>query len=139
MCLLSNEIKDYHFVSQGKTNIPGVDDGADFQETDVSDVTNQELLFQMCGRSAALETGLNAYLTKHVTQLMEVDATVDINVLDLLFQAACSFLAQTRSGINLYTLIQTCKYLARHTTLHHSYFQILFSSVCFILIRKQEN
>ncbi|GFS94674.1 myosin heavy chain, muscle [Nephila pilipes] len=32
--LLSNNIRDYHFVSQGKTDIPGVDDGEDMLVTD---------------------------------------------------------------------------------------------------------
>lgn len=36
MCLLSNNVNDYHFVSQGKTSIPGVDDGEEFKITDVS-------------------------------------------------------------------------------------------------------
>lgn len=36
MCLLSNNIHDYHFVSQGKTTIPNVDDGEEFRITDVS-------------------------------------------------------------------------------------------------------
>lgn len=35
MCLLSNNIQDYYFVSQGKTTIPGLDDGEEFQLTDV--------------------------------------------------------------------------------------------------------
>lgn len=35
-CLLSNDIHDYHYVSQGKTEIPGVDDGGEFKDTDVS-------------------------------------------------------------------------------------------------------
>jgi myosin heavy chain 6/7 len=34
MCLLSNNVNDYHFVSQGKTSIPGVDDGEEFKITD---------------------------------------------------------------------------------------------------------
>ncbi|KAG8196053.1 hypothetical protein JTE90_007800 [Oedothorax gibbosus] len=33
-CLLSNNVRDYHFVSQGKTDIPGVDDGEDMLITD---------------------------------------------------------------------------------------------------------
>lgn len=37
MCLLSNNVNDYHFVSQGKTAIPGVDDGEEMTITDVSD------------------------------------------------------------------------------------------------------
>lgn len=34
-CLLSNNILDYHIVSQGKTTIPSVDDGEEMQVTDV--------------------------------------------------------------------------------------------------------
>ncbi|XP_049825637.1 myosin heavy chain, muscle isoform X10 [Aethina tumida] len=34
MCLLSNNINDYHFVSQGKTTIPNVDDGEECTITD---------------------------------------------------------------------------------------------------------
>jgi len=37
MCLLSkNRISDFYYVSQGKTRIPGVNDGEEFQITDVS-------------------------------------------------------------------------------------------------------
>jgi myosin heavy chain 6/7 len=35
ICLLSNNIMDYHIVSQGKTTIPGLDDGEEGQLTDV--------------------------------------------------------------------------------------------------------
>lgn len=34
-CLLSNDIYDYHIVSQGKTTIPSVDDNEEMQITDV--------------------------------------------------------------------------------------------------------
>lgn len=34
-CLLSNNVHDYRIVSQGKTTIPSVDDGAEFEDTDV--------------------------------------------------------------------------------------------------------
>lgn len=34
-CLLSNNVYDYRIVSQGKTTIPSVDDGAEFEDTDV--------------------------------------------------------------------------------------------------------
>lgn len=34
-CVLSNDINDYYIVSQGKTVIPNVDDGEEFQLTDV--------------------------------------------------------------------------------------------------------
>lgn len=36
MCMLSNDIYDYVNVSQGKISIPGMDDGEEFQLTDVS-------------------------------------------------------------------------------------------------------
>ena len=36
LCYLSNNIRDYHFVSQGKTTIPDVDDGEEMKVTDVS-------------------------------------------------------------------------------------------------------
>ena len=35
MCSLSNDIYDYHFVSQGKTTIPGVDDAEEMYICDV--------------------------------------------------------------------------------------------------------
>ncbi|XP_031778801.1 myosin heavy chain, muscle isoform X7 [Nasonia vitripennis] len=34
MCLLSNNVQDYYFVAQGKTTIPGVDDGEECELTD---------------------------------------------------------------------------------------------------------
>lgn len=36
ICLLSNDIYDYHYVSQGKVTIPNVDDAEEFELTDVS-------------------------------------------------------------------------------------------------------
>lgn len=36
--LLDKDIKKYHFVSQGKTEIPGLDDGEEFLVTDVSTI-----------------------------------------------------------------------------------------------------
>ena len=36
MCELSDNIYDYHFVSQGKTTIPSVDDGEEMHLADVS-------------------------------------------------------------------------------------------------------
>lgn len=36
MCILTDNIMDYHIVSQGKTTIPNVDDGEEFRDTDVS-------------------------------------------------------------------------------------------------------
>jgi hypothetical protein len=51
---LSNDIYEYHYVSQGKTTIPNVDDGEEFQLTDVSESVNpvvaaQELLILLMG------------------------------------------------------------------------------------------
>jgi hypothetical protein len=39
--LFSNDIHDYPFQSQGKTDIPSVDDGAEFRDTDVSTYSNR--------------------------------------------------------------------------------------------------
>ena len=39
-CMLSNKIMDYYIVSQGKTSIPGVDDGEEMTLTDVRSLTN---------------------------------------------------------------------------------------------------
>lgn len=35
MCLFSNDIRDYNYVAQGKTEIPGVDDKEEARLTDV--------------------------------------------------------------------------------------------------------
>jgi len=35
MCSLCNDIDEYHYVSQGKTTIPNVDDGEELLLTDV--------------------------------------------------------------------------------------------------------
>lgn len=39
MCNLSNNIMDYNVVSQGKTTIPGVDDGEEMTLTDVRHIS----------------------------------------------------------------------------------------------------
>lgn len=44
MCTLSNNIKDYYVVSQGKTTIPGLDDGEELEATDVRLTTDQHNL-----------------------------------------------------------------------------------------------
>jgi myosin heavy subunit len=41
-CLLSNNIQEYHYVSQGKTTIPNVDDAEEMRLTDVSFNSHQE-------------------------------------------------------------------------------------------------
>lgn len=41
MCMLSDNIYDYNNVAQGKITIPGMDDGEEFQLTDVSDIPKQ--------------------------------------------------------------------------------------------------
>lgn len=46
MCLLSNNIKDYHIVSQGKTTIPNVDDGEELNLTDVISLYLKSLMFE---------------------------------------------------------------------------------------------
>lgn len=37
MCFLSDNIHDYHFVSQGKVTVASIDDAEEIQFTDVSD------------------------------------------------------------------------------------------------------
>lgn len=39
ICLLSDDIMDYHIVSQGKTTIPSVDDAEELTFTDVRPVS----------------------------------------------------------------------------------------------------
>lgn len=48
--MLSNRISDYPLISQGKTRIPGVNDGEDFDLTVVSLKTTQGacVLMQIC-------------------------------------------------------------------------------------------
>jgi hypothetical protein len=43
MCLLSNDINDYYYVSQGKTTIPNLDDGEEELLTDVSGLVSLPL------------------------------------------------------------------------------------------------
>lgn len=50
-CLLSNNIMDYHVVSQGKTTIPNVDDG---EELELTDVRYREPIFKIIRCSVPL-------------------------------------------------------------------------------------
>ena len=63
MLLLTNSIKDYHFVSQGKTTIPGVNDKEEMEMTDVSyDVTgplSDAETAAAAARGAAVARGLH--------------------------------------------------------------------------------
>lgn len=43
--LLSNDIHDYFFVSQGKTDIPNVDDAEEMRLTDVSSLWSGDMMF----------------------------------------------------------------------------------------------
>lgn len=38
MCFLSNNIHDYHYVSQGKVTVASIDDREDMEFTDVSGI-----------------------------------------------------------------------------------------------------
>ena len=44
-CLLSDNLMDYFIVSQGKTSIPGVDDGEEMTLTDVRTSTLRNVFF----------------------------------------------------------------------------------------------
>lgn len=46
LCLLSDDIYDYHFVSQGKIEIPNVDDGEEMRLTDVSIRTKTQFVIK---------------------------------------------------------------------------------------------
>lgn len=46
LCLLSEDIYDYHFVSQGKIEIPNVDDGEEMRLTDVSIRTKTQFVIK---------------------------------------------------------------------------------------------
>lgn len=49
MCTLSDNIKDYYVVSQGKTTIPGLDDGEEMELTDVRNLGNKfKIICQQC-------------------------------------------------------------------------------------------
>lgn len=39
VCYLSDNIHDYHFVSQGKVTVASIDDAEEMQFTDVSDLS----------------------------------------------------------------------------------------------------
>lgn len=46
MCNLSGNIMDYHNVAQGKTTIPGVDDGEECELTDVRNIRKKPATFE---------------------------------------------------------------------------------------------
>lgn len=48
MCLLSDDIKDYHFVSQGKITIPSMDDSEEFGFTNVSNCWDTKSSHPIC-------------------------------------------------------------------------------------------
>lgn len=52
ICNLSNDIYEYTYVSQGKTTIPNVDDGEEFQLTDVSESVNPVVATQAAVNSS---------------------------------------------------------------------------------------
>jgi hypothetical protein len=45
--MLSNNIMDYYFVAQGKTSIPGVDDGEELTLTDVRKPKSLRKIFHL--------------------------------------------------------------------------------------------
>lgn len=48
MCLLTNDVTYYNFVSQGKTEIPSVDDGEELSITDVSSKVETQNCENIC-------------------------------------------------------------------------------------------
>lgn len=60
MCLLSNRISDYPFISQGKTRIPGVNDSSEGVVTDV-----RTCLHTLLTGSAHIATKLQLVVKPH--------------------------------------------------------------------------
>ena len=56
MCLLSDDIYDYHFVSQGKIEIPNVDDGEEMRLTDVSIRTKTQFVIKRKNNTSGLHS-----------------------------------------------------------------------------------
>jgi hypothetical protein len=50
MTMLGNRMEDYYFVSQGKTRIPGVNDGEEMELTDVS-LLNRRFILLTAGQT----------------------------------------------------------------------------------------
>lgn len=67
MCLLSNNIHDYHFVSQGKTTIPNVDDSEEMTATDVSSLLLHNQWEQPFYPSVVLVISPSGKRKKHVS------------------------------------------------------------------------
>lgn len=61
MTFLSNRISDYYYISQGKTRIPGVNDGEEFQITDVS--ATQRVLRNLI---LCFKCIINSYAIRHI-------------------------------------------------------------------------
>lgn len=63
--MLSDNIKDYYFVAQGKTSIPGVDDGEELELTDVRyfRLKYSKIVFNLC----CIEKSTAHYTTQSIT------------------------------------------------------------------------
>ncbi|KAK2711652.1 hypothetical protein QYM36_012690 [Artemia franciscana] len=81
MCLLSNNVLDYHFVSQGKTSIPGVDDGEEFDMTDkafdILGFTQQEKDNVYKVTAAVMHMGEMKFKQRGREEQAEADGTVE--------------------------------------------------------------
>lgn len=74
ICLLSNNIMDYRVVAQGKTTIPNVDDGEEFELTDVrhrlscdpfSLCVVEDFLFVLCVQACVCPFYFSVWLLFH--------------------------------------------------------------------------
>ncbi|XP_050076435.1 myosin heavy chain, muscle isoform X7 [Anopheles maculipalpis] len=81
ICLLSNNIHDYHIVAQGKTTIPSVDDGEEMQITDeafnVLGFTQEEKDNIYRITSAVMHMGRMQFKQKGREEQAEADGTED--------------------------------------------------------------
>lgn len=73
LCLLSNDIMDYHIVAQGKTVIAGVDDGEEMKLTDVSPEFDDWLIsFLYLSISLCLFINFSIHSTNRLLLMAEV-------------------------------------------------------------------
>ena len=90
MCLLGEDITVYPLQSQGKTEIPGVDDGAEMKDTDVSRLeprqqfpSNQAIRF--------LIDSLSLCLTSYPKNLYFIDLPQNLIIDPLINHKCCLF------------------------------------------------
>ncbi|XP_045582179.2 myosin heavy chain, muscle [Procambarus clarkii] len=79
LCFLSNDIYDYHYVSQGKVTVPSIDDGEDMQfchdAFDILGFTKQEVLDVYKVTAAVMHFGEMKFKQRGREEQAEIDGT----------------------------------------------------------------